>query len=362
MKGGNDDVLLLRPEDIADIVDMGKAIDLVEQGYREAQDFPLINAPRRRVHSRNNVRISNFPGGVNGLGVIGSLTRGEQVAHDATQQAYPYREHPVYLLWNAGTARLQCIMIGEIAEKRVGVSSLMALRTAATSGVGFRHLVRSNAKAAGIYGTGGQALHKILALQNERTIETYKVFSRNADNREQFCNRMAALVDADFVAVDTPREVMLGADVVICATNSNVPVFDGAWLEPGQHIVTVVGSNDALVQGGWLKEGRRESDDDTARRADFIITNWRESVAQERQAGLYGPIERGVIAWDKIHELGELLNGTFAGRTDDEQITFHANNNGTAAADLAIAQWVYVQCRQMGRGTPIDLPRSDRKR
>ena len=60
MGGGDYDVLLLRPHDIADVIDMGKAIDLVEQGYREAQDFPLVNAPRRRVHSRKNVRISNF--------------------------------------------------------------------------------------------------------------------------------------------------------------------------------------------------------------------------------------------------------------------------------------------------------------
>jgi alanine dehydrogenase len=358
MQGSNYDVLLLRPQDIADIIDMSKAIDLIEQGYREAHDFPLINAPRRRVHSRSNVRISSFPGGVDGLGVVGVLTRGERVAHVAQTQDYPYRERPVYLLWNSETAVLQCIMIGEIGERRVGVSSLMALRTAATSGVGFRHLVRKNAKVAGLYGSGGQALHKVLALQNERKIETYKVFSRSADNRQRFCSRMAGLVNAEFVPVETRREAMRGADVIICATNSNVPVFDGAWIEPGQHIVTVVGSNNALVQGGWLKEGRRENDDETARRADFIITNWRESVEQERQAGLFGPLEKGVITWDKIHELGEILNGMFAGRTNEEQITFHANNNGTAAADLAIAQWVYLQCKQMGRGSPIEFPRS----
>jgi ornithine cyclodeaminase/alanine dehydrogenase-like protein (mu-crystallin family) len=356
MGGSNYDVLLLRPQDMADVIEMSKAIDLVEQGYREAQDFPIINAPRRRVHSRKNVRISNFPGGVDGLGVIGSLTRAEQVAAGPANQDYAYREHPVYLLWNSQTARLQCIMLGEIVEKRVGASSLMALRTAATSGVGFRHLVRRNAKVAGVYGSGGQALHKVLALQNERKIETYKVFSRNTDNRRQFCTRMAHMIDAEFIPVDTPREVMRSADVIICATNSNVPVFDGAWIESGQHIVTVVGSNNALVEGGWLKEGRRESDDETARRADFIVTNWRESVKQERQAGLFGPIEKGIIAWDKIHDLGEILNGTFPGRTDEEQITFHANNNGTAAADLAIAQWVYQQCKQIGRGTPIELP------
>ena len=353
----NFDVLLLRPQDIKDVIDMKQAIDLVEQGYREAQVFPLINAPRRRVHSKNNVRISNFPGGVDGLGVIGSLTRGEQVLHDSTSQEYPYREHPVYLLWNAETAHLQCIMIGEITEKRVGFSSLMALRTGATSGVGFRHLARKDSKVAGVFGAGGQALHKVLALQNERQIETYKCFSRNPENRVQFCRQMSSLVEADFIPVETPREVVQGADVVICATSSNVPVFDGEWLEPGQHLVTVVGSNSALVKGGWLKEGRRENDDETVRRADFIVTNWRESIEQERQAGIFDPIERGIISWDKVHELGEILNGSFPGRTSDDQITFHANNNGTAAADLAIAQWVYQECKKMGRGNPVELPR-----
>ena len=347
MKGSNYDVLMLRPQEVKDIIDIGKAIDLVEQGYREACQFPIINAPRRRVHSRQNVRISNFPGGVEGLGVIGSMTRGEQVVHDAAAQTYPYREHPVYLLSNPKTAQLRCIIIGEITEKRIGFSSTMALRTAATSGVGFRHLSRKHSKVAGIYGAGGQALHKVLALQHERAIEIYKVFSRDPENRKAFCKRMEGIVQADFVPVANPREAIRDADVVICATNSNVPVFDGAWLEPGQHIVTVVGSNSALVQGGWLREGRRENDDETVRRADFIITNWRESIETERQAGIFDPIQKGIIGWDKIHELGEILDGSFPGRSSDRQITFHANNNGTAAADLAIAQWVYEECKRI---------------
>lgn len=349
-------VLMLLPQDIKDVITVDEAIDLVEQGYREASANPLINAPRRRVHSRQNVRVSNFPGGVDGLGVIGSLTRGESVSHDPKNQVYPYREHPVYLLWDSQTSHLLSVMIGEITDKRIGFSSVMALRTAATSGVGFRYLVRKNAKVAGVYGTGGQALHKILALQHERKIETYRVFSRNADNRRKFCERMAELVDAEFIPVENSRAVMAGADVVICATNSNVPVFDGNWIEPGQHIVTVVGSNNALVKGGWLQSGRRENDDVTVQRADFIITNWRESIEQEQQAGLIEPLQKGLITWDKIHELGELAAGTFPGRTSDEQVTYHANNNGTAAADMAIAKRVYDLCKKMGRGLAMELP------
>jgi alanine dehydrogenase len=349
-------VLILRPQDLTDMIGMGEAIDLVEQGYREASEFPLINAPRRRVHSRKNVRVSNFPGGIDGLGVIGSLTRAESVAHDPKTQTYPYREHPVYLLWDSATSELEAILIGEIAEKRIGVSGLMALRTAATSGVGFRHLVRKDARVAGIYGSGAQALHKVLALQNERPIERYQVFSRDPENRRRFCERMSGLVDAQFVALDDPRQVPRAADVVICATNSNVPVFDGNWLEPGQHVVTVVGSNSALVKGGWLSSGRRENDDVTVSRASFIVTNWRESVETENQAGLMEPLQKGLISWGKIHELGALVSGAFAGRTRDDEITYHANNNGTAAADLAIAKFVYEKCKADGRGIALELP------
>jgi len=349
-------VLILRPQDLKDVVTMGEAIDLVEQGYREASEFPLINAPRRRVHSRKNVRVSSFPGGIDGLGVIGSLTRAESVAHDPKNQVYPYREHPVYVLWDSETSELEAILIGEIAEKSIGSSGLMALRTAATSGVGFRHLVRKGARVAGVYGSGAQALHKVLALQNERRIARYQVFSRDPDNRKRFCERMARLVDAEFVPLDNPRDVPRGADAVICATNSNVPVFDGNWLESGQHVVTVVGSNNALVKGGWLQSGRRENDDTTVERASLIITNWRESVETEQQAGLMEPLQKGLITWDKIHELGALVSGAVAGRTREDEITYHANNNGTAAADLAIAKFVYNKCKAQGRGVALELP------
>src|SRR6202795_4844044 len=109
MSGDERTVLLLRPHELTDVISMSEAIDLVEQGYGEASDFPVINAPRARVHSPENVRISSFPGGVDGLGVIGSLTRAETVSHDGSAQDYPYREHPVYLMWDSQTARLQCI-------------------------------------------------------------------------------------------------------------------------------------------------------------------------------------------------------------------------------------------------------------
>ena len=137
-------LLLLKPHELQGLLTMKDAIDAVEQGYREAHDYPVINAPRRRVHAPSGVRVSSFPGGVHGLGVIGSLTRAEVVRQADTHQTYSYREHPVYVLHDSNTGHLLAILIGEIDEKTLGRTSLMAFRTAATSGVGFRYLVETD--------------------------------------------------------------------------------------------------------------------------------------------------------------------------------------------------------------------------
>jgi alanine dehydrogenase len=348
-------VLFLRPDELKGLIRMDEAVEAVDQGYREAAAFPVVNAPRRRVHSPDGVRVSNFPGGIPGMGVIGSMTRAETVDLDPNNQEYGYREHPVYLLWDSKTARLLSVMMGEICDERIGFSSLMALRTAATTGVGVKHLARPDAKVMGLFGSGGQALNKVLAIKAVRDIERINVYSRNPENRRAFCKQVEKLCEVEAVPVDGPEAVIKGADMVICATSSNVPVFDGHLLEPGQHVATIVGSNTQLVEGGFIKKGRRENDDETVRRADVIVTNWVDSVFSEKQCGLWDPIEAGIITREQVLGLGDISSGKHPGRTSPEQITYHFNNNGTAAADLAIAKVVYDRAVEAGRGMELDI-------
>jgi ornithine cyclodeaminase/alanine dehydrogenase-like protein (mu-crystallin family) len=68
------------------------------------------------------------------------------------------------------------------------------------------------------------------------------------------------------------------------------------------------------------------------------------------------PLEKNLIQLEKIRELAELATRVFSGRTSDEQITYHKNNNGLGCADLAIAMRAYELAKQAGRGITIDLP------
>lgn len=348
--------LLLRPQDLRDLMSMKEAIDLVELSYRQIMDFPVINAPRRRVHSPAGVRVSNFPGGLPALGVIGAGIRADMVAQQERFQTIPYREHPVHVLHDSNTGQLLAILIGEISGRELGYTSIMAFRTAATSGVGFHYLPRKDAKTVGLFGSAGQAANQLLALKCERPISSVKVFSRNPENRRRFAETYAPKFGLEITPVETPRDAVKGVDIVLCATNTNVPLFDGDWLEPGQHVTGIIGSNVALVKAGFLKSRRRELDDKTAARADIIVANLRESVITEEQGDLFEPLERGLIRLEKIRELGELATGACLGRTSDDEITYHKNNNGLGSADLAIAMCAYERAKNHGRGTIIDLP------
>ena len=346
--------VLLRPHELHGLVDMKSAIDAVCEAYRGATEYPVINAPRRRVHAPSGVRVSNFPGGVHALGVIGAGTRAELVRQVEGNQTYDFREHPVHVLNDSRTARLLAIVLGEVTEKTLGPSSLMAFRTAATSGVGFRYLVPDQARSAGLFGSGGQAAYQLLALLTERpAISTVRVYSRDPANRRGFAEQYSKAFGVGIEPVDSPRAAVEPVDVVVCATNTNKVLFDGDWLHAGQHVTGIIGGNIQLVEGGFLKQSRRELDDRTAERADLIVANLRESVSSEKQGDLWIPIERGLITLEQIAELGEVAAGKRPGRTADRQITYHKNNNGTGAADLALTMLAYQQARAQGRGIEI---------
>jgi ornithine cyclodeaminase/alanine dehydrogenase-like protein (mu-crystallin family) len=354
-KNSENGYLLLHPEDLEGLVGMEDAVDAIEKAYGEAATWPLVNAPRRRIHSPDGVRLGCFPGGVPELGVIGVVEHAERVVQEGPIQHTADLEHQVCVLHDSRNSKLLAVILGSVPERLVGSPARTALRTGATSGVGFRHLARENAAVCGLIGGGAQAVTQLQALKAVRPIERVNIHTRTAESRERFAATYGPLFGLEIAPVDEAPKAVAGADVVICATNTNVPVLLGEWLEPGQHVASIVGSNIALVRAGWLDEPRRELDDAAVLKADLVAVNSREQVVQDEQGDLFGLISGGEIALDDIAEIGELANGTRPGRKSDDEITLHKNNAGTGAADLAIAMVAYKQARAQGRGRWLDL-------
>lgn len=349
-------MLILQPPDTRGLITMAEAVEATEIAFRDWGNNHGLDAPRRRVHTPSGVRVSVHQGAAPSLGLTGLFTHCELVRPRAEEQVYDAIADPAYVLFDAQSAALVCVILGEISPAEMPETMVMTgLRTAAISAVGTGALARADARTVGLFGGGSQARHHLLALQTIRPIESVKVYRRNPEERRKFCEEMSQALDIDVRPVETPREAVAGVDIVLAATNASVPVFDGTWLEPGQHVTSIVGSNVGLVESGFTPRKRREIDDTTLRRMDVIVVASREQVFQDRQGDLYDPIENGVIQADQLLELGDVLAAGAPARTGDGQLTLFKNNAGQGIADVAIAARVYQRARERGLGLALPV-------
>ena len=90
---------------------------------------------------------------------------------------------------------------------------------------------------------------------------------------------------------------------------------------------------------GGANEYVTELDDTTIRRADFIAV---DSVAQAKiECGeLLMPASRGVLLWERVSELWQVVGGMKSGRRGDDDITLF-KSLGMAMWDVAAAKVVY---------------------
>jgi len=348
--------LLIQPQEVKGIVGMEAAVEAVRTGFREWGENSQLNAPRRRIHIPTGVRVSVHQGGVPAVGATGLMTHCEWVKPMAEEQVYPRLNHPVIVLYDAAEGELKGIIVGEItcAELPDNVA-VTGLRTAATSAVGTDLLARPDATSLGLFGAAGQAKNHLLALMQVRKFKDVRVYSRNPENRHKFVEEMGPVTNLNITSVASPQEALRGVDIVLAATNSSVPVFDGNWLEPGQHVTTIVGSNVGLVKGGFTAAKRREIDDKTLARSHVLGIVSVQQAIQDEQADIYDPVQRGVIKWEQLIEIGEILAGKKEGRTKAEQITFYKNNAGQGVADVALGALVLEQVKKKGAGQTLNI-------
>jgi ornithine cyclodeaminase/alanine dehydrogenase-like protein (mu-crystallin family) len=222
---------------------------------------------------------------------------------------------------------------------------LSGLRVGATSALAVSLAAREDAQVLGLFGTGMQAVPACRAIGSVRPIRRVNVYSPNPQHRAAFVKRMADQA-FDVVAVDDPHAVVRGADIVACATNSKVPVLKGAWLEPGQMVITIANSD--------VINARHEVDEETFARAHHIIINDWHSVEANRQIELSGPLERGVVARDAVHELGDLVAGKAALRRAPDDIIFYKNNTGLAMQFAACG--AILHRKLLAEGTNRTIP------
>jgi alanine dehydrogenase len=313
--------LFLTEAEVGELLPMPVAMAAVEEALRQIGEGRATNLPRRRVRAPRGL-LHLMAAALPGAGVMGFKA----------YTTFPGRVRFHFLLYDALTGELLAVMEADRLGQR---------RTGAASGVATKHLARADAAIVALIGAGWQAESQLEAVCLARPPREVRVFSRDAARRQAFCERMSASLAREIRPAASAREAVEGADVVITATGSATPVFEGKWLKPGSH-VNVMGSNYLL---------KREIDLTTLRRSDVVVVDARDHVALE-SGDLLEALERGVIYPEALRELGEVVAGRCAGRTAPEQITLF-KSHGLALEDVAAAARVYEAARAAGVGQPL---------
>jgi alanine dehydrogenase len=315
--------LFLDEQQVTDLLTMEMAIAAIEEALKQHGLGTAINNPRTRVRLPSG-QLHMMGAALPTRGVIG-------------YKAYTaFRGHTRFhvMLYSTDTGELLAMLQAD----RLG-----QLRTGAASGVASKHMARPEAGSVGIFGTGWQARAQLEAVCAVRQIRGIKAFGRDATRRQTFCTEMSQQLGMAVEPADTPEAVVKGMDIVITATNARAPLFDGNWLEPGAH-VNAIGSN-ALI--------RREVDDTTVRRSALIVVDSKEQARLEC-GDLLGALERGLIHWGQVRELGDVVAGLMPGRRQVSDITLF-ESHGLAIWDLAAGMAVYDAAKAKGIGRDLAL-------
>ena len=220
---------------------------------------------------------------------------------------------------------------------------LTAVRTGAASGVATRLLAREDASTCVVFGAGVQARKQLEAVHLVRRLRRVEVLDIDPAARQRFVEEMGSGLGVEIRGTEDAERAVGNADLVITASSSHEPLFDGDWLRPGAHVNNI----------GSHSPGARELDTKTILRSK-LVADLREACLAEA-GDLLIPIREGAVTEDKIHaSLGEIVIGEKPGRTDPEEITVF-KSCGLAIQDLSTARAVYDAARERGVGTEVEL-------
>jgi alanine dehydrogenase len=272
---------------------------------RDAFNREFVNIPRYRLKSANTL-LHVMSASIPSLGIMGlkSYGTGREAAGDF-----------VVLLFDERNGKLMAVFEAD---------ALGQIRTGAASGLATSYLAREDSTIGAIIGTGLQADTQLLAIDYVRKFKEIRIFSRSAENRKAFIQKMQPQIKATLVESETAEEAVRDADVICTITTSKTPVVFGEWLKPGCHI-NAAGTN-------W--SNKRELDENAVKRCDLICADHREQSKIEA-GDLIGVIED----WNSVWELSDVVQGRVS-RTSTNQITLF-KSNGIAMEDIASALHIY---------------------
>ena len=308
-----------------------EVVDAVEGALRAQGEGRVVLEPREHLVPDpafgghfNILRAYVEPLGVAGVKVVGDYVRNWEVGLPS--------ELALLTLYDPRTGvPLAIVDATEITEWRTG----------AVTAVGARHLARRDSRVLGHVGARGTAFSNVTMLDSIFDFDEIRVTSRRPESRDAFGAALERALGKPVRVVETVRETVEGADVVVEATRLErpEPILLTEWIAPGA----------LAIPYGTMSAVELSLTDVIDK---VVVDDWGQ-CKQGRFGSLRAHVETGRLTEETLHaELGEIVVGAKPGRErDDERILFWHRGLGTT--DVAVGALLYERACERGVGTML---------
>ncbi|VVE20562.1 ornithine cyclodeaminase family protein [Pandoraea anhela] len=171
-------------------------------------------------------------------------------------------------------------------------NAITRLRTAACSVIAARQFAIPGSTTLALFGAGTQGRQH--AIQLSRAFPIERILLHDPYVTADAVTELSNACDAP-VHVSSPQSAVEQADIVVTASRSQTPLFDGAWLKPNAFVAAI----------GSSLPTTRELNDTTLARASRVVVEWKPQATSE--AGDIILAAKAALPDDKLIELADAL-------------------------------------------------------
>lgn len=332
-------VRVIADDDVRSLVDLEALLPVVAGGFA-AQYAGAVERPER----------PHYPIGTGLEATAPETPLGTGLCMPAYVHGSPYAVTKLATVFEGNEARGLPTVSAQIAVDDAETGQPLAYlagttitnaRTGCIGGLAARELAREGPVSLAVIGAGMQARWQTRAIDAATDLESVCVYSPS-DSRIRCATDLDDELEAPVEAVSSPARALEGATVVVTATTSTEPVFDGANLEPGALVIAV---------GAYTTE-MRELDDRTLERADRVYADVPEEALETGDLCGHPDLEMYEFGGRFVEDA--TVDHPVPGRQSPKEILV-LSSVGSAVLDAVTAAQVYERAQDADVGTMTDL-------
>ena len=324
-------ILYLSNEDVKAVLDLGRAIEIIEQALRDHSEGRVIWSTPEDLAIKPEQGWQSWVTGcaLSTEPVAGFRIRSIKAAGGSRDVSRPPRgPRRILILSDRDGGEILAIMDEDWCH---------AVRTAAAASVACRLLARQGATTMAMLGAGDTARAAVPVMARAFQLKDIRVTSRTPESRQNYAKEIGNQYGLNVRPVESTEEALKGADLVVAATTTSTPFVKDSWLANGITVYSI--------------GKHQEMESDIYKKVDkLVVDSW---LHCRNKSDMQRMLKENFLSEKDIYaELPELLSGKKPARQSERERIF-IRAIGLVNQDIALANYVYHCALEKGVGTVL---------